>query len=141
MTWHSPRLEGVMLLLGIGDLGGPGGRWLLSREGARQWSLRPDFPTPLGTISRGRVKVWLGDDIALYETQHPELLCPKAKRLKGWLAWRFGARSRQGAIVFSDPADRLAVANIQARYSDQTELAAPRSDTAGRPWPWAAAKV
>lgn len=96
-------------LLSVSDLGGPGGRWLLSREGARQWSRRPDFPRPIGTIGRHRSKVWTVEAIAAFEELHPELIYADAKRAKARLAWcggytgTVGERPAIGAFAPSRP--------------------------------------
>jgi len=76
-----------LALLGISDLAGPGGRWLLTRQGLHAMLRSPfaDFPQPIAQVNRGRVALWTEAQIGTYESTRPWLLdsSAKARRMYG----------------------------------------------------------
>lgn len=71
-----------LALLGISDLAGPGGRWLLTKQGLHAMLRSPfaQFPEPAAVANRGRVLLWTEAQIGTYESTRPWLLDPAAKR-------------------------------------------------------------
>lgn len=64
---------------GLADLAD---RWRYTRQGVHVLAKRPDFPRPVFTINRGRVRVWARADIEAYERGKPWLGDEEAKRRK-----------------------------------------------------------
>ena len=59
-----------MKLLSIADLGD---RWCYTRAGIHKLSKHTDFPLPVATVSKGRIKIFREEDIAAYERGKPWL--------------------------------------------------------------------
>jgi hypothetical protein len=58
-------------LLGTADLVA---RWIYTRQGVHKLTRCVDFPEPWGVVNQGRTKLWLLEDIKVFEQQHPEVL-------------------------------------------------------------------
>lgn len=57
-------------------------RWCYTRGGIWKLTKAKDFPAPAFTLNCGRVKVWRGSDIRVFEILHPEVWDEEAKHRK-----------------------------------------------------------
>lgn len=83
-TAKSPIVKAVTEYLGPGDLAL---RWGYTKQGIQKLAKHEDFPRPVFTINRGRIRVWALADIELYENGRPELHSEAAKlsKVRGYL--------------------------------------------------------
>lgn len=72
-------MSDTLRLVGVTDLAE---RWSYTRQGVHKLAARPDFPTPLGAVNGGRIRVWSLSDIEAFERDRPELGDPAAKERK-----------------------------------------------------------
>jgi hypothetical protein len=65
-----------MRLLGIADLCV---RWSYSKAGVHKLAKSKDFPSPIGIVCKGRIKIFLEEDILSYERTRPWLFDEEQK--------------------------------------------------------------
>jgi hypothetical protein len=73
------QADDIACYLGPGDLAR---RWHYTKQGVQKLARREDFPAPLVTVNRGRIRLWAKQDIERYERDRPELHSEAAKFLK-----------------------------------------------------------
>jgi len=75
-------------------------RWShYTRQGLYKVRAWPDFPKPVESVNRGRVRIWHLTDIAAFENAHPELKSnvDKLRKVAGFRRAR--AKGKHGAAA------------------------------------------